>query len=773
MKKVIIFLFAVLLTLPAMSQGQKNQPKPVTTEGLFTVTKTGPEWTFEIPKEYLGRKFLATVRYTATPGGTQTYGGELSNEQMVYWEEAPDDRLLLRAEPLTSVASEYDAVSKAVKVSHENPIIGTFKIESRDNGKLKVKVTYFFSEDNTALGISSRVRRKLGLGGMLPAHSYIDDIKTFPMNTEVRLIRTYTAHQENYYSAQATGRMTLGLNISFVLLPEKPMIPRIFDPRVGYFIEGFYHFSDYQQKVDYKRYITRWRLEPKDSADMEKMKRGELVEPKKPIVFYIDPATPKRWRKYLIQGVNDWQKAFEKAGFKKAIYAEEWPDSNKTMSMEDARYSVIRYLASDIPNAYGPHVHDPRSGEILESHICWYHNVMKLVHDWYLVQAATLDEAARHPSFDEDLMGQLIRFVSSHEVGHTLGLRHNFGSSSTVPIDSLRNKAWVEKHGHTPSIMDYARFNFVAQPEDSISRAGIFPRIGDYDEWAIQWGYTPMFNAYDDESDRYELQKLMNTKDLSSKSRLWFGDGETRRHDPRCLTEDLGDDVVKMVTYGLKNLKRIIPQLQEWSYEGNDIHSENLRNTHYAVCDQFYRYLGHLTSNIGGYYDDYKTVDQEGDIYRNAPEAHTLRVLNYIEQIAFHEPIWLIDAPYIKRLFIDPSEVTARVGRTTISRLLSRTEMLNGDFTVTEYLPELSRRLFREIKTAASVNNYRRELQSTFISTLTESLSKTTKADSRAAILFTLRQLQKQLKMAKGANITTQAHYESLADQIDRALVIK
>ena len=379
----------------------------------------------------------------------------------------------------------------------------------------------------------------MGLQGLQRESSYIESIKTFPLNTEVRVFKTWTSALNKTIAASVTGRVTLGLNISFVLLPEKPMQRRYFDPRVGYFADDFTYFSDDQQRVQRKNFITRWRLEPKDSADAEKMKRGELVEPKKPIVYYIDPATPKQWRPYLILGVNDWQKAFEKAGFKNAIIGKEWPENDSTMSMEDARYSCIRYLASPIENAYGPNVHDPRSGEIIESHICWYHNVMNLVHDWYMIQAGSIDEAARKMKFDTDLMGQLIRFVSSHEVGHTLGLRHNFGSSSTVPVDSLRSKSFVEKYGHTPSIMDYARFNYVAQPEDGITRAGIFPRINDYDEWAIEWGYRPMFNAYDDESDHYELDKL-TTERLKNNPRLWFGDGETNRtNDARCQTETL------------------------------------------------------------------------------------------------------------------------------------------------------------------------------------------------------------------------------------------
>lgn len=794
MKKIVQVAFAAMLATPMLAQPSTNgvaatkksdtktakqsqqsaKDKPVTTKGLFTVTQQGGEWTFEIPKNLLGRKFLSTVRYTSTPAGTGTYGGELSNEQMVYFEEAPDDRLLLRAEPLSNIASKYEDINKAVLISSSNPILGTFKIESRDKGMLKVKVTQFFSEDNPALGVSVAARKEFGIAGMLPGQSYIEGIKTFPTNTEIRLVRTYATPQGKSYSSYTTGRITLGLNISFVLLPETPMLPRLFDPRVGYFVENLDKFSDYQQKVQSKRYITRWRLEPKDSADMEKMKRGELVEPKKPIVYYIDPATPKRWRKYLIQGVNDWQVAFEQAGFKNAIRGEEWPDTIPEMSMEDARFSVIRYLASDIPNAYGPNVHDPRSGEIMESHICWYHNVMTLVHDWYMIQAGTLDEAARHPEFDEELMGQLIRFVSSHEVGHTLGLRHNFGSSSTVPVDSLRNKAWVEKHGHTPSIMDYARFNFVAQPEDGISRAGLFPRIGDYDKWAIQWGYTPMFDAYDDESDYYELQKLMNTKDLTSKSRLWFGDGETRRYDPRCLSEDLGDDAVKMAHYGLLNLKRIAPQLEDWNYSANDINSENLRSAYNNLVGQFNRYVGHVSANIGGFYNNYKTVNQPGEIFGNVSKAHSLRALNAFDEMVLTEPTWLINVPYIRRISIKPETITNSIGVRAVKILIERAGMLNETFPVADYVQELSTRLFRELDKKENVSGYRRQLQSTYVSALVAELpNQQSSADFRAAILFTLRNLQAKLKANVVGDATTRAHYASLTDLIARALEVK
>lgn len=416
---------------PALT-AQQAPVATTTQKGLFTVTKAGSDWFFTIPDSLLNREILATVRFTSTPANTGKYGGELVNEQTVYFQKAPDGKMLLRSRLLINKADSVDNINRAITISNEDPIIAAFKIETLANKASKIKVGSFFLEDNVALGPDRMQKTQMGLQALLPANSYIESIKTFPMNTEVRTVKTWMASSSTNAAAALTGRVTLGLNVSFVLLPSSPMSSRLFDPRVGYFTDDYVYFSDDQQRVEPKRFITRWRLEPKDSADAERMKRGELVEPKKPIVYYIDPATPKQWRPYLIQGVNDWQKAFEHAGFKNAIVAKEWPENDSTMSMEDARYSCIRYLASPIENAYGPNVHDPRTGEILESHICWYHNVMTLVHDWYMIQAGTLDEAAQKMKYDTDLMGQLIRFVSSHEVGHTLGLRHNFGDRKSV-----------------------------------------------------------------------------------------------------------------------------------------------------------------------------------------------------------------------------------------------------------------------------------------------------------------------------------------------------
>lgn len=777
----LLLLAALTLATPAEARKKKKakeQPAAaakttpeVVRQGLLTVTQSGNDWFFTVPDSLLKREMLVTVRYAATPANTGKFGGEQINQQTVYFEKSPDGKMLMRSRLLINAADSTNQINRAIRISNEDPIIGSFKIEGKVKGGNKIKVTSFFLDDSPALGLPVYAKTAMGLQGLQRESSYIESIKTFPLNTEVRVFKTWTSALNKTIAASVTGRVTLGLNISFVLLPEKPMQRRYFDPRVGYFADDFTYFSDDQQRVQRKNFITRWRLEPKDSADAEKMKRGELVEPKKPIVYYIDPATPKQWRPYLIQGVNDWQKAFEKAGFKNAIIGKEWPENDSTMSMEDARYSCIRYLASPIENAYGPNVHDPRSGEIIESHICWYHNVMNLVHDWYMIQAGSIDEAARKMKFDTDLMGQLIRFVSSHEVGHTLGLRHNFGSSSTVPVDSLRSKSFVEKYGHTPSIMDYARFNYVAQPEDGITRAGIFPRINDYDEWAIEWGYRPMFNAYDDESDHYELDKL-TTERLKNNPRLWFGDGETNRtNDARCQTEDLGDDAMKASTYGVLNLQRMLKELPEWTYEGNDIQNETMGSVYNQVYSQFLRYCYHVLANIGSIYANFKTVNEPGDIYVDEPREKQMAALDWLDKNVLQEPTWLVDQPYMHRITPNPESFNKRnLAQRVCVNMVSRTVLgrLTSTYPVEQYLPDVVGRIFKEATTRTTPSAYRKTIQREVVNQLISHFKGGNQYDYYPIVLQQLRRLQRLCHTA-----SSDPHFAALADQIDRALVIK
>jgi hypothetical protein len=575
------------------------------------------------------------------------------------------------------------------------------------------------------------------------------------------------------------------------------MQPRYFDKRVGYFATGYTDYDANPQGVENIIMVKRWRLEPKDE-DFEKYKRGELVEPKKQIVFYIDPATPKKWVPYLILGVNDWQSAFEKAGFKNAIVAKTPPakEEDSTWSLDDARNSAIVYKPSDIANASGPSIADPRSGEIMESHINWYHNIMELLRDWYMIQSATSDPAARKMVFDDELMGQLIRFVSSHEVGHTLGLRHNFGSSSGVPVEKLRDKAWVEANGHTPSIMDYARFNYVAQPEDNIGRKGLFPRIGDYDSWAIEWGYRlfPQFKDADAEKghlNKWIMEKLKNR-------RLFWGDGETNQDDARNQTEDLSDDAVKASMYGIKNLQRIVPNLMQWSKEENKEY-EGLGHLYDQVTGQFTRYMGHVSRNVGGIMLTPKMIEESGPVYENMPEAKQREAVDFLNKNLFATPAWLLNNEIFARTGQSPVSVIGApqdriLGNLLSSRTLNKlidAEAMQGNvsYQVTELLTDLKKGIWGELTTAKATDIYRRNLQKSYINILINLLTPQTtssplpgliissgglndKSDAKSIIRAHLSSLRAEITSAaaKSADSLTRYHLQDVAERINKAL---
>lgn len=756
----------------APAPAKKKEVKPsISRKGMLNVEKVGTDWYLEVADSLLGKDILAVTRYTSTPSSSGKFGGEECNEQVVYFEMNPDSTLLLRSRMTVNIADSSQAISKAINVSNEHPIIAAFKPESRRGGKTRVKVTAFLNSDN-ALGIYSLYKKTFKLGGQDASLSYVEDIKTFPTNTEIRLVKTYNSTATDLPAAASTGKVTFGLNISLVLLPERPMMPRLFDQRVGYFTHGFNAFNDDQQRVGKQVMISRFRLEPKNAEDAERMRRGELIEPKQPIVYYIDPATPKQWRKYLIMGVNDWQAAFEKAGWKNAIRGEEWPENDSTMSMEDARFSMIRYLASPIANAYGPHISDPRTGEILEAHVCWYHNVMSLVHDWYMVQASSIDEAARKMHYSEELMGELIRFVSSHEVGHSMGLRHNFGASAMVPTDSLRSKEWVEKYGHTPSIMDYARFNYVAQPEDGVTQKGIFPRIGDYDEWAIEWGYRPMLDAKTPMEDHLALEKL--TAEAQNNPRLWWGDGEGLRNvDPRRQTEDLGDDAVKSSTYGVMNLKREMAELKKWTFEETDIYDENLSTIYSQMRSQYARYSGHVAGYLGGTYQTFNTRAQGGTTFEPTPLKKQKEALDWLDKNVFNEPVWMREFDYCKTMNRDTRQLTLPLARSVAAQVVARLNYLNDLYPADRFVADIVRLCFAEAQSGKSVNLYRQTLQTALVNNLIQQFkTASTSSASRTVILMALQSIQSKVKSTSG-DALSKAHLQNLNDLIARALVVK
>jgi len=723
--------------------------KAKTDEGLFKVHKVDDKYFFEIADSLLGRDIMVVNRVTKSsinsPKGFGGYAGDQINESVIRFERAPGNKIYLKSVSYAIMSKDStQPMYQAVMNSNIQPISASFDIRafSKDSTGEVIEMTDYLNSDNDIIafasgsGTSTSVligKSSFQAGALQTDKSYISGIKSFPMNIEVSSIKTYSKTAALGLggfggggvssSVGSQNNITLEINSSFVLLPARPMTPRLYDSRIGYFSRSYTDYDLNPQGVETTTMISRWRLEPKEE-DMQKYLNGELVEPKKPIIFYIDPATPKKWVPYLIQGINDWQVAFEKAGFKNAIFGKEAPINDPQWSLQDSRYSAIVYKPSAVENAYGPVVTDPRSGEILESHIGWFHNVMKLIHDWYFVQAAAVDPAARKMQYDDELMGQLIRFVSSHEVGHTLGLQHNWGASSTVPVENLRNKAWVEANGHTPSIMDYARFNYVAQPEDHISEKGLFPRIGDYDKWAIEWGYRlfPQFKNAEDEKaylNKWVIEKLKNR-------RLWFGRQDSP-DDPRAQNEDLGDDAMKASAYGIKNLQYIMPHLMEWTKEDNEDYS-NLNSMYGEIAGQFRRYMGHVAKNVGGIYETPKMVEEAGAVYEFVPKAKQKEAVDFLNKQLFTTPLWLADNAIYNRIGGSPLITIGNMQESTLNRLFStntfgkliqfEAAQENQAYTMSELLSDVKKGIWSELASKKKIDVYRRNLQKAYINIL-------------------------------------------------------
>ena len=593
----------------------------VTDHGLFDIHKVKEKYYYEINDSLLGREMLMVTRIAKTASGIG-FGGGKQNTQVLRWHKK-DQNILLRVVSHSVVANDSLPISEAVLNSNFEPILYSFKIETvnRDSTSTVIEVTKLFTDDVKPLGYPQSRRKSYKITSLDSKRSFIESLKSYPQNIESRHVKTYNSSEPP--SNASVGAISLEINNSMILLPKVPMRRRYSDQRVGWFDRSQVDYGLDNQESKSLKYLDRWRLEVKDE-DLERFNNGELVIPKKQIVYYIDRATPVKWRQFIKDGIEDWQVAFEAAGFKEAIIAKDPPtkEEDPDWSPEDIRYSVVRYLASPIPNANGPHVSDPRSGEILESDINWYHNVMTLLRNWFFVQTAAINDEARGVAFKDEVMGRLIRFVSSHEVGHTLGLPHNMGSSSAYPVDSLRSATFTDKFGTAPSIMDYARFNYIAQPEDK--GVALMPNIGVYDKYAIKWGYRHILSAEKAEDEKAVLDKWILNNQNSLLHR--FGSAGI---DPSSQTEDLGNDAVKAGEYGIKNLKRIVPNLIDWTSEDGKDYSD--LNTMYGqVLSQFNRYMGHVVSNIGGVYQYYKTYDQDGPVYTHVQKSHQKKCIEFL-----------------------------------------------------------------------------------------------------------------------------------------------
>ncbi|WP_316815714.1 zinc-dependent metalloprotease [Pedobacter nyackensis] len=765
LKFIPVFVFAVFAVETGFSQDSAAVKKPaivaklksykevitaksVTKTGLFKVHKVDERYYFEIPDELLSRTFLFSTRLSKVPTGSPRFGGDLMNTMIVSFEKAPGDKLYVRA--VTNVAQSDDSneLAKAVKNSTIDPIIMVLDLKTRSNdGKSSViDMTDFFLKDNLISGFHPAAKRQMGTGTPAADRSAILSMEAYPVNIEVRSMKTYSlgaapkpAGEGAEGAAAPTASnagVTFEISNSVMVLPKDAMQLQAHDPRVGFKSDDYLVFSDQQQKVDKRRFIIKNRLEIRPE-DLARYKAGKLVEPKEPLVYYIDPATPKQYRKYMIAGINNWNEAFKGAGFKNAIIGKEWPENDKSMDLEDGRFRVIRYMPSATPFVDNNQIADPRTGEIVQTYIGWSHSQVKTLHDWYMVQAGAADAGARNMKFSEELMGALITAEISRTVGFTLGLTDNLGSSSTIPVERLRDKNWLANNPFNNSIMDYTHYNYVAQPGDMVPRKGLIPQIGAYDKWAIKWAYS-YTGTTDFEQDKKIRLKWINENVKPGSGLLYAnqpaGIKPQEITDPSAQWEDLSSNPVKAAEYGIKNLKSLMTNLVKWTTTDENTYY-NTSDIYYTMVSQYSFFMRHAFTQVGGVNEDIKSINQAGDVYAPVPKATQRAAVAFLNKEVFNTPEWIMN-PEVLNKFQKPAkkgEVT-KMQEDAIFYLVSTARLFRMNavtmrygkekaYTVDEMLTDLRKGLFAEVQNRQLVDGNKRYLQKSAITYLLKALA--------------------------------------------------
>lgn len=773
-----------------------------TQKGVFTVHQIKEQYFYEIPKNQLGKEFLWNTQTAQTALGLG-YGGSQLATHVVRW-ELRGNRVLLREIHYGIAADPKQPIEQAVKAANHDPIIQSLPVATfAGDGSPVIDVSRLFTADVSEFS----ARQRFGATGFDASRSFIDRVTPYPRNIETEVTVTYTRNQppfgaNNVPPSVVPGAMRLGsatvvLHHSMVKLPENPMTPRFFDERVGYFTTSTMSYTHDPYRAERVRLIARWRLEKKNPL-------AAVSEPVKPIVYYIDSATPSNLVPWVKKGVEDWQAAFEAAGFRNAIVAKPAPtaDQDPEFDPEDVRYSVIRWLPSTIENAQGPSISDPRTGEILNADIQVFHNVMNLVRDWYFVQVAPLDARAQKLPLPDDLMGRLIEHVIAHEVGHTLGFEHNMKASSMYPQAKVRDRDWVHSMGHTPSIMDYSRFNYVAQPEDKIEVADLVPGVGPYDIWATHWGYAPIANAQNSDAEKPTLDEWARAQDLTPWYR--FSTANSAGSDPGEETEAVGDaDAIRSTALGVKNLERVAKLLMPATAYKLGEPYEDLAELYGRMLGQWTLEMGHVAQIVGGFDSQQKTIGQKGRIFTPVPKVRQQEAVKFLLDNAFVTPKWAVDTEILRR--IEPVGVLSRIRNaqiTVMNTLLSsprfarliEQEALDGPraYAASELLASVRRGLWKELDAPqVAIDAYRRNLQDAYLDLVNSRLNSTgpalplnlppelavlvrinASADEKVFYRSELRELNRSLANAlpRARDRETRAHLRGARDQIARIL---